>query len=197
MYVPPHFSVPGKETLVRLLPAASFATLVSTGDDGALIATHLPFSYDKTRGENGTLIAHMARANPHGKLLEKSEALTIFQGPHSYISPSYYATDINVPTWNYVAVHAYGTPEIIEDMEDVRALLERLTAENEREMPNPWSPAQLDRKRLTGLMRGIIAFEIPVSRIEGKAKLGQNKTAEDQAAVQAAIGNLWEQSERR
>ncbi|MDF2366405.1 FMN-binding negative transcriptional regulator [Sneathiella sp.] len=191
MYVPPHFSVPGKETLIRLLPEASFALLVSVGEDGAPIATHLPFSYDADRGEHGTLIAHMARANPHGKLLEQGEVLVIFQGPHAYISPSYYATDVNVPTWNYVAVHAYGTPKIIEDAGAVRRLLERLTLENEREMPNPWSPDQFDPKRLAGLMRGIIAFEIPIDRIEGKAKLGQNKSAEDQAAVKAAIGELW------
>ena len=191
MYVPPHFSVPGKETLVRLLPDATFATMVSTGEDRIPLATHLPFSYDERRGEFGTLIAHMARANPHGQILEKGEALVIFQGPHSYISPSYYATDINVPTWNYVAVHAYGTPKIIEDMDGVRALLDRLTFENERQLPNPWSPDQLDQKRLTGLMRGIIAFEIPISRIEGKAKLGQNKSLEDQAAVKSVIGDLW------
>ncbi len=120
MYVPPHFSVPGKETLIRLLPEASFALLVSVGENGVPIATHLPFSYDPDRGEHGTLIAHMARANPHGQLLRKGEALAIFQGPHDYISPNYYATDVNVPTWNYVAVHAYGTPEIIEDTTRVR-----------------------------------------------------------------------------
>ncbi|WP_339634229.1 FMN-binding negative transcriptional regulator [uncultured Sneathiella sp.] len=191
MYVPPHFSVPGKETLIRLLPEASFAILVSTGEDGVPLATHLPFSYDETRGENGTLIAHMARANPHGKVLEQSEALVIFQGPHAYISPSYYASNTNVPTWNYVAVHAYGMPKIIEDTGSVRRLLERLTFDNEKELSQPWNPDQLDSKRLDGLMRGITAFEIPIERIEGKAKLGQNKSTEDQAAIQATIGELW------
>jgi transcriptional regulator len=191
MYVPPHFSVPGKETLTRLLPGASFATLVSTGDDGVPFATHLPFAYDENRGEFGTLIAHMARANPHGKLLENGEALVIFQGPHAYISPNYYATDINVPTWNYVAVHTYGTPRIIEDKEKVRELLDRLTKDNEKDQTQPWRADMLDQKRLEGLMRGIIAFEIPIDRIEGKAKLGQNKSVEDQAGVAAAIGQLW------
>ncbi|MEX0582705.1 MAG: FMN-binding negative transcriptional regulator [Sneathiella sp.] len=192
MYVPPHFSVPGKETLARLLPTASFAIVVSTDEDGLPIATHLPFSYDENRGENGTLVAHMARANPHGKVLERNEVLVIFQGPHVYISPSYYATDINVPTWNYVAVHVYGRPKIIEDPVKVRHLLDRLTLENEKGTENPWRADQLDEKRLSGLMRGIIAFEIPISRIEGKAKLGQNKSAEDQAAVTSAIGTLWD-----
>ncbi|MZR29448.1 FMN-binding negative transcriptional regulator [Sneathiella litorea] len=191
MYVPPHFSVPGKETLTRLLPEASFALLVSTGEDGAPVASHLPFSYDEDRGEYGTLIAHMARANPHGKLLEKGQALVIFQGPHAYISPSYYATNVNVPTWNYVAVHAYGMPSIIEDREKVRTVLDQLTMDNEKGTAQPWSADQLDQKRLDGLMRGIIAFEIPIDRLEGKAKLGQNKSAEDQAGVEAAIGKIY------
>ena len=133
----------------------------------------------------------MARANPHGKVLEQSEALVIFQGPHAYISPSYYASNTNVPTWNYVAVHAYGMPKIIEDTGSVRRLLERLTFDNEKELSQPWNPDQLDSKRLDGLMRGITAFEIPIERIEGKAKLGQNKSTEDQAAIQATIGELW------
>jgi transcriptional regulator len=191
MYVPPHFSVPGKETLIQLLPEASFALLVSVGENGVPIATHLPFSYEADRGEHGTLIAHMARANPHGKWLETGEALIIFQGPHAYISPSYYASDVNVPTWNYVAVHAYGTPEIIEDREKVRALLDQLTEDNEKDRAEPWRTDMLDQKRLEGLMRGIIAFEIPIDRIEGKAKLGQNKSAEDQSAVESAIGKLF------
>lgn len=191
MYVPPHFNAPGKETLLRLLPEASFGLLVSIGEDGVPIATHLPFSYDPDHGEHGTLSAHMARANPHGQLLGKGEALAIFQGPHDYISPNYYATDVNVPTWNYVAVHAYGTPEIIEDTTRVRKLLDQLTEDNEKGRTEPWRADMLDQKRLNGLMRGIIAFEIPIDRIEGKAKLGQNKSPEDQAAVEAAIGKLW------
>lgn len=173
------------------MPEASFALLVSTGEDGAPVASHLPFSYDEDRGEYGTLIAHMARANPHGKLLEKGQALVIFQGPHAYISPSYYATNVNVPTWNYVAVHAYGTPSIIEDREKVRTVLDQLTMDNEKDTAQPWSTDQLDQKRLDGLMRGIVAFEIPIDRLEGKAKLGQNKSAEDQAAVEAAIGKIY------
>ena len=191
MYVPPPFSVPGKETLIQLLPEASFALLVSVGENGVPTATHLPFSYDADRGEHGTLTAHMARANPHGKLLELGKALVIFQGPHAYISPSYYATNVNVPTWNYVAVHAYGTPSIVEDKERVRVLLNQLTEDNEKDRAEPWRADMLDQKRLDGLMRGIIAFEIPIDRIEGKAKLGQNKSAEDQAAVEAAIGKLY------
>ena len=192
MYVPPHFETPGKETLLSLLPEASFALLISTDGDGVPIATHLPFSYDESRGEFGTLTAHMARANPHGQILEKGEVLVIFQGPHAYISPGYYTTDINVPTWNYVAVHAYGVPQIIGEQKKVRQMLDRLSFENEADRPDPWNSDQLDEKRLSGLMRGIIAFEIPISRIEGQAKLGQNKSAEDRASVEAAIGSLWD-----
>ncbi len=190
MYIPPHFLVPGKETLLRLLPEASFATLISTDGNNLPFATHLPFSYDPDRGEYGTLRGHLARANPHGKLLEDREALVIFQGPHVYISPSFYATDINVPTWNYVAVHAYGVPEIVSEPADVLEILETLTSENEASLPQPWTPSKLDQKRLHGLMRGIIAFDIPVSRLEGKAKLGQNKSVEDQESVNRQVGDL-------
>lgn len=190
MYVPPHFTVPGKETLLRLLPTASFATLISTDDAGLPFATHLPFSYDPEKGENGTLHGHMARANPHGRLLDGRQALVVFQGPHTYISPNYYASNVNVPTWNYVAVHAYGTPSVVSDPTAVLQILETLTADNEADQPRPWTPADLDQRRLQGQMRGIIAFDLPISRLEGKAKLGQNKSAEDQEAVRQAVGDL-------
>lgn len=195
MYVPKHFSVPAKETLQSLLPASSFATLITTDSDSVPYATHLPFSYDPDKGENGTLIAHMARSNSHWHFFDVAESLVIFSGPHAYISPRYYASDINVPTWNYVAVHAYGKPQIIEDTDQVKALLDRLTLENEAGGENPWSTGELDEKRLGAMMKAIVAFEIPLTRLEAKAKLGQNKSAEDQAAVKDAIGSLWQLQE--
>lgn len=192
MYVPPAFTAPGKETLLRLMPVASFALLVSKGGDVGLTATHLPFSYDPDRGEFGTLFAHMARGNPHAALLEHEEALVVFQGPHRYISPRYYASNSNVPTWNYVAVHAYGAPSILRDEAAVRAVLGRLTEENERDMPEPWRPEEFDPARYAAMLGAIVAFEIRITRLESKAKLGQNKSAADQAALRAAIGTLWE-----
>ncbi|MEH6524673.1 MAG: FMN-binding negative transcriptional regulator [Sneathiella sp.] len=190
MYIPPHFAVPGKETLQKILPEASFATLITTIENSAPIASHLPVSYEPDGGEFGKIYAHMARANSHWQGFDGTEALVIFQGAHAYISPSYYATDINVPTWNYVAVHAYGVPKILLDPDEVLTILERLTSENERDKPDPWTTDNLTEKRLQGLMRAIVAFEIPITRLDGKAKLGQNKLPEDQASVKSAIGTL-------
>lgn len=190
MYIPPHFAVPGKETLQKILPEASFTTLITTGEGGIPLASHLPVSYDPDCGEFGTIYAHMARANTHWQEFEDTEVLVIFQGAHAYISPSYYVTDINVPTWNYVAVHAYGVPKILLNPDETLSVLQRLTAENELSMSTPWTTDNLTDKRLQGLMRAIVAFEIPITRLEGKAKLGQNKLPEDQASVKSAIGVL-------
>lgn len=190
MYIPPHFAVPGKETLEKILPEASFATLITTSESGIPLASHLPVSYDPDIGEFGTIYAHMARANTHWQKFDEAETLVIFQGAHAYVSPSYYATNINVPTWNYVAVHAYGVPKILSDPDETLRVLQRLTAENEQGMATPWTTDKMAAKRLQGLMRAIVAFEIPVTRLEGKAKLGQNKLPEDQVSVNSAIGAL-------
>ncbi|USG61666.1 FMN-binding negative transcriptional regulator [Sneathiella marina] len=192
MYIPPHFAVPGKETLQKILPAASFATLITSSTRGIPVASHLPVSYDPDMSEFGTIYAHMARANTHWQEFDDAEVLTIFQGQHAYISPSFYATDINVPTWNYVAVHAYGVPKILSDPEETLKVLQLLTAENEQGMAAPWTTDNMSSKRLQGLMRAIVAFEIPITRLEGKAKLGQNKLPEDQASVKSAVGDLLE-----
>ena len=190
MYIPPHFAAPGKETLEKILPGASFTTLITTSERGIPLASHLPVSYDPDRGQFGTIYAHMARANTHWQDFDDTEILVIFQGAHAYISPSYYATNINVPTWNYVAVHAYGVPKILSDPVEALKVLQRLTAENEQGMAAPWTTNTMTEKRLQGLMRAIVAFEIPITRLDGKAKLGQNKLPEDQASVKSAIGAL-------
>ncbi len=192
MYIPKHFSVPAKDTLQSLFPEASFASLVTADPEGVPFATHLPFIYDATEGDYGTLTGHMARANPHWQYFDGVESLVILSGPHAYISPRYYASDVNVPTWNYVAVHAYGKPRIIENADQVKKVLDRLTLDNEAEGDNPWSTSEMEPKRLEAMMRAIVAFEISITRLDAKAKLGQNKSEEDQASVRAAIGQLWE-----
>lgn len=196
MYIPTHFKSPEIETLKKLLPFASFAVLVSTDDDGLPFATHLPVSFDEEGGNgNGLIYGHVSRANTHHGLFSKP-ALLIFSGPHAYVSPRMYASDINVPTWNYVAVHAYGTPTPISDPVRVKGILARLTRENEGE--NPWNMDELDEKRIQGLMKGIVAFEMPIDRLEAKAKLGQNKSAEDRQALYDALQDSeissWQQS---
>lgn len=195
MYVPKPFSVPANETLATLLPEASFATLVTTGADNLPIATHLPVLYDPSKGEYGVLTAHMARANDHWQYFDQGESLVIFNGPHAYISPRFYQSENNVPTWNYVAVHAYGIPRIIEDPYQVEALLRRLSDDNEAGSDNPWSVDEMAPDRLWAMMKAIVGFEIPITGLQAKAKLGQNKSAEDQASIAAASGMLWPPNE--
>jgi transcriptional regulator len=192
MYVPEAFRLDDPQRIAEVIRAHDFALLV-TAPEGAPQATHLPFMYDPEAGAKGTLLAHMARPNPQWRDFEKlaaagQEALVIFQGPHAYISPTWYGEGPpNVPTWNYVAVHAYGIPGVIEAPERVRALLDRLVATQEAGLDPAWSTAGLTEKYMAGMQRGLVAFEIPVSRLEAKAKLSQNKAAAQLAAATAVV----------
>ncbi|WP_169566201.1 FMN-binding negative transcriptional regulator [Sneathiella limimaris] len=187
MYTPPYFEAPGKETLSAILPEASFATLITSDDAGCPIATHLPLNYSEEEGEFGALYGHVAKANSHWKLFSGRNSLAIFQGPHAYISPRYYASEINVPTWNYVAVHAYGEIEILDKASDVLDVLKDLTDENEKGRAEPWTVEAFDQKRLKAMAQAIVAFRLPISRLEAKAKLGQNKKADDKQALAEAL----------
>jgi len=192
MYIPEAFRLDDRARVIEVMRAFDFALLV-TAPDGLPQASHLPFIYDPDRGAEGTLLAHMARPNPQWRDFQAlaaagQEALVIFQGPHSYISPAWYGAEPpNVPTWNYVAVHAYGTPKVIEEAGAVRALLERLVTIQEKNQESPWSTAGLTEKFLDGMQRGLVAFEIPVTRLEAKAKLSQNKAAAQVAAATAVL----------
>ena len=192
MYVPKAFSLDDRARVAEVLRAHDFALLV-TAPAGMPQASHLPFLYDPDAGENGTLIAHMARANPQWRDFAAlaqagQEALVIFQGPHAYISPRWYGGETpQVPTWNYVAVHAYGLPRVIEDAGEKRAALDRLVTVQEAPQPEPWSTEGLSESYMEGMLRGLVAFEIPVSRLEAKAKLGQNKPAGQLAAATDAV----------
>jgi transcriptional regulator len=182
MYIPSAFAVDDRAALQAVMDAYSFATLVSV-DAGRPFATHLPLLLDAGRGAHGVLIGHVARANPQWRQLEQAEALAIFQGPHAYISPAWYGPGpASVPTWNYVAVHAYGVVRIIEDAglvaEQLRALVER------HEVGSDWS---LDAAYAGKLQAGVVAFELEITRLEGKFKLSQNKPAAARAGVAAAL----------
>jgi len=188
MYVPEVFAVTDQAEARRMMREHSFALLV-TAAEGAPVATHLPFLYDPEPGPHGTLLCHMAKANPQWKDFAKldaegHEALVIFQGPHGYISPSWYAGGPAVPTWNYVAVHVYGAPRVIDDARSVRALLDRLVGEYEA---GAWTLDGQDPDYIDRMMRGIVAFEMPLTRIEGKFKLSQNRPAEDRRRVAAEL----------
>ena len=186
MYVPAAFT-PAEDAAVReLMSDYGFATLVSAGAAG-LVATHIPVLYDSQPAPHGRLIAHLARANPHGKALDGAEVLAIFAGPHGYISPSWYATHPAVPTWNYAAVHVYGRARLVTDAAPLRAIVQRLVDKYEGGRPAPWSMAGLPERYVHGMLNAIIGIEIDIERIEGKHKLSQNRDAADRRGVIATL----------
>jgi transcriptional regulator len=188
MYVPRHFEVTDTAWCHALMRAQSFATMITADDAGAPFATHLPILVDATRGPRGTLRGHVARANPHWRYLAAGHpTLVVFSGAHAYVSPSWYATQPAVPTWNYVAVHATGTGALVEDAERVRALLADLVHIYEGAGPGAWSFEALAEDYVAGMQRAIVAFEIPIERLEGKAKLSQNRDAVDQGRTRDAL----------
>lgn len=192
MYTPRHFEVRDNDLLFALMDRFSFATLV-TIDNGVPVATHLPYLIEREKGPRGTLLSHMARANTQWQTFQPDqEVLTIFQGDHAYISPSWYAQQPSVPTWNYMVVHAYGVPRVIDD-DAALMMLERVIAKHEAAYTPPWT---MDVAYSTKLLRGIVAFEIELTRIEGKFKLSQNRAAHDQEQVIAALSASRDPVER-
>ncbi len=187
MYVPPIFAVRDTAGLHALIESYSFATLVSTGADG-MMSTHVPVLLDRERGPHGTLLVHLARANPHGRAMDGQDVLAIFLGPHGYISPSWYDTHPSVPTWNYAAVHAYGRARIVDDPARLADIVQRLTVQYESGRAQPWKMAGLPQEYVAGMLRGIVGFEIEIARLEGKHKLSQNRNATDRRNVIAALG---------
>lgn len=191
MYTPAHFVITDLSRMHAIMEQSSFAVL--TVISGASIeATHLPVLLDRSRGEFGTLLAHVARANPIWKAFDGREALTIFQGAHAYVSPSWYPPDErSVPTWDYLAVHAYGRPCLLEDNGEVLALLTRTVEAYEGPLEAPWRLEAQDRDWIERLSAGVAAFEIEIERIEGKAKVGQNHPS-----WQVGVANALEGSGR-
>src|SRR5438034_9676651 len=186
MYIPKAFREDDLNTLHKLIREYSFATLI-TQHEGVPFATHLPFILDAQRGQNGSLLAHMARANPQWHdFASEQEVLVIFQGPHAYVSPSWYEVELSVPTWNYAVVHAYGIPRLLEDGEELYKLLKTLIETHEAQFENPW-PFQLPDDYLQKMMRGIVGFEIEITQLEGKFKLSQNRTESERENVVAAL----------
>ena len=187
MYVPKHFNEESLTKLAQYIQASSFATLV-TSHSGTPYASHLPMHFDPNKGKFGTLYAHLARANEHWKHFQSAEdSLAIFTGINAYISPNWLQSVNAVPTWNYVAVHAYGRPQIIEDTDAVLELLANLSRANETEATGNWTADKMDQTVLLGMLKGIVAFEIPINNLQGKRKMSQNKNIDIQ---QSAIAGL-------
>lgn len=181
MYTPAHFKETDLERIAALIESYPFGALV-TAPDGLPVVSHLPFLFDNTIGAHGKLLGHMARANPQWQhLAAGGKALAVFQGPHAYVSPSWYSSP-GVPTWNYAVVHLYGKLRLIEDGAELAALLERLTNTYESNKKNPWEP-KLSGESSSRLLGMIVGFEIEVTDVQGKFKLSQNRPAEDQQRV--------------
>lgn len=195
MYTPDAFKLDELARLQGMMRRYPFALLL-TMNTASLDATHLPFMVDAERGPHGTLLAHMARANPHWRLFDgQREALVVFTGPHAYISPSWYADKVTVPTWNYVAIHAHGRPVIVTEKARVRAMLERLVSEHEAYVKPPWSTAQAG-EYVQQQLDYIVAFEMQITRLEGKFKLNQNRSRIDQQGVVRALSGSEDPMER-
>ena len=186
MYIPEHFRVRNQEDAIAFMHAHPFAILISTTDAGPY-ATHLPL-FVQTEGDRVTMRGHVAKANPHWRYLEqRSNCLTIFHGPHSYVSPSNYTARESVPTWNYAAVHVYGEARLFSSENELRGMLYELVGTFEPAYRHEWE--DLSAKYRENMLRQIVGFEIAVTKIEGKFKLSQNRVKEDQANVIASLEN--------
>jgi transcriptional regulator len=185
MYTPRFNQVTDRDTLLEAMRSYGFAILFGAAKDGSPAATHLPLLV-KDEGEYGLLEGHFARANQHWQSLTGRETLVVFPGPHSYVSPSLYVEELSVPTWNYIAIHAYGTLELLEDDAKQRLL---------EDLIHIHDPAYLDRWRaMPGgyrrtMLAGIMGFRIPIRRIEGKFKLSQNRAEAERIAVRDVQAN--------
>lgn len=186
LYVPAHFRIEDRTALVDFMRANAFATLVS-GATGAMNVSHIPFVIDADPGGAVRLLGHVARANPHWRALEAgAAAAVIFQGPHAYVSPTWYENHPAVPTWNYAVVHAHGHATLMDEA-GLRALLESLSSHYESHRPSPWRMRDLAPDYVATMLRAIVGFTIVVERLEGKFKLSQNRPGADAARVAAAL----------
>ena len=184
MYIPPSFQMSDASEIHAFMRTQSFALLVTQGKAG-MVASHLPLLLDAEAGPHGALLGHMARANPQWRDVEGA-ALAIFSGPHAYVSPTWYESPGTVPTWNYVAVHAYGEIRLVEDRDGLHDILSRSVAVYEQGMPEPWSFDKSDPD-VDKMLKAIVGFRMEISRLEGKAKLNQNHPEERRLKVIRAL----------
>jgi transcriptional regulator len=180
MYIPKHFEEKDHAKLVEFMKEYNFATIVNSAKK-RYWATHIPFLVEEANGDV-ILKAHMAKANPQwANFRDDDEVLVIFQEPHSYISPKLYENKVSVPTWNYIAVHAYGVPQILPSIEEKITLLEDTFKVFESSFKEQWDTLPVDYKN--ELLDDIVAFRIKVTNIEGKFKLSQNRTQGDRERI--------------
>ena len=182
------FDVDDQKTLFRFMREQSFALLVAS-PEGVPFASHIPLLLDDG-GKQARLLGHVAKANSQWQGFDgKTEAMAMFWGPHAYISPNWYETEIMVPTWNYVTIHAYGKPKVLSDPAAARDVLARLTDYFESDATGNWSMDILPESYTEKMLNGIVAYEMPIERLEGNFKLSQNRSPADR---KGAIKGLTE-----
>ena len=185
MYIPKHFEA-SEETGREIMQAHGWALLVTAGEDGTPFCTHLALVWQDDGTPHGSLIGHLARANPHWQLFANAApSMALFWGPHAYVSPTWYTPGAKVPTWNYVTVHAYGRPEVIEDTDQVLELLVDLAKRYEGK--EGWTLDELPPGNAAAQTRGIVAFRMKLTKVEAKTKLSQNRDMEDRTRVIAKL----------
>ena len=194
MYTPKAFEVEDLTILHAAMNQSELATLVTTTTRG-LVATHLPLLLDETRGQYGTLTGHVSRANLQWREADsEAEALIIFLGPDTYVSPSWYPakqeTGRVVPTWNYTAIHAYGRLTFFEDAERLRTVVTELTKRHEASFPRPWQVTDAPAVYIDSQLKAIVGFDFQILSLEGKQKFNQNRSAEDRTGVILGLREL-------
>ena len=178
MYVPKHFEKEDGDQLAAFIDENAFGVLVTVSEDRPF-ASHIPFIYER---EANVLLGHVARANPQWRHFSNgADVMIIFQGPHAYVSPSWYLSP-GVPTWNYVVAHVYGSAQALEDRPSIQRIIERLTQKYERSNNPPWVPKYEKRH-----LEAIVGIEVKIKAVQGKFKLSQNRSAADRAAVVAKL----------
>jgi transcriptional regulator len=193
MYVNPSHQLTDREAIFSLIASHPLGAWVCHGREG-LIANHVPFLLDRSRGPHGTLIGHVARANGVWRELDAATpSVVMFQGPQAYITPGWYPGKTEhgrvVPTWNYVVAHAHGVARAIEDREWLLDMLNRLTDAQEARQSAPWSVSDAPRSFIDKLMGVIVGIELPIERLEGKLKVSQDEANQDRRGTVQGLRN--------
>jgi transcriptional regulator len=191
MYLPKDFKEERVPVMHEAMRQARLGTLITLGSDG-MEASHIPMLVDPEPAPFGTLKGHIARANPQWRRVTAgAQALAIFLGPDAYITPAWYETKRQsgkvVPTWNYVAIHAYGPLTFYEDADRLLALVTELTETHEAGRAQPWAVSDAPKDYVAGMLKAIVGFELPIARLEGKWKMSQNRPAADRAGTIAGL----------
>ena len=186
VYLPRPFTPREPAQIARLIGEHPFATLITPGDPEPYLS-HLPLQLSATRGPQGTLLGHMARTNPHWRQFGNGPSIAVFHGPHSYVSPSWYAEPASaVPTWNYAVAHVHGVAELMDADREKRALLDDMVSRYENPRTRPWR-LQLEGAALEAMLGAIVGFRLRIERIDAKFKLSQNRSAADRERVISAL----------